>query len=112
MKIPFVWLFASACVMNGLQRTISDMALRVARGLLRLWLVLSVLWIGGVGTITWPNVQLDDWVLPSGFVLPGEVEAENERRTAIQSAVLVAFLPPALVLALGSALIRAFRGFR
>ena len=25
------------------------MALRVARGLFRLWLVLSVLWIGGVG---------------------------------------------------------------
>jgi hypothetical protein len=29
------------------------MALRVARGLFRLWLVLSVLWIGGVGVVTW-----------------------------------------------------------
>ena len=29
------------------------MALRVARGLFRLWLVLSVLWIGGVGVATW-----------------------------------------------------------
>jgi hypothetical protein len=88
------------------------MALRVARGLFWLWLVLSVLWIGGVGVITWPNVRLDDWVLPSGFILPGEVEAGNERRADIQSAVLVAFLPPALVLALGSALIRTVRGFR
>lgn len=29
------------------------MALRVARGLFRLWLVLSVLWIGGVAVETW-----------------------------------------------------------
>ena len=28
------------------------MSLRVARGLFRLWLVLSVLWIGGVGITT------------------------------------------------------------
>jgi len=30
-----------------------QMALRVARGLFRLWLVLSALWIGGVGVVTW-----------------------------------------------------------
>jgi len=29
------------------------MALRIARGLFRLWLVLSVLWIGGVAVVTW-----------------------------------------------------------
>jgi hypothetical protein len=34
------------------------MALRVARGLFRLWLVLSVLWIGGVGVVTWLNYPL------------------------------------------------------
>jgi hypothetical protein len=28
------------------------MALRIARGLFRLWLVLWVLWIGGVGVVT------------------------------------------------------------
>jgi hypothetical protein len=28
--------------------------MRIARGLFRLWLVASALWIGGVGTITWP----------------------------------------------------------
>ena len=58
------------------------MALRVARGLFRMWLVLSVLWIGGVGYVTWKGFP-DDWVsvceqgeappasncLPPGFVL-------------------------------------------
>jgi hypothetical protein len=29
------------------------MALRIGRGLFRLWLVLSVLWIGGVAAVTW-----------------------------------------------------------
>jgi len=33
------------------------MALRVARGLFRLWLVLSVLWIGGVGVVTWAGMN-------------------------------------------------------
>jgi hypothetical protein len=37
------------------------MALRIARGLFRLWLVLSVLWIGGVGTVTWSNLPSDEW---------------------------------------------------
>ena len=32
------------------------MALRLARGLFRLWLVLSVLWIGGVGYVTWQTL--------------------------------------------------------
>ena len=35
------------------------MALRVARGLFRLWLVLSVLWIGGVGVVTWRHFPVD-----------------------------------------------------
>lgn len=29
--------------------------MRIARGLFRLWLVLSVLWIGAVGTVTWSH---------------------------------------------------------
>jgi hypothetical protein len=37
------------------------MALRVARGLFRLWLVLSVLWIGGVGVVTFPVTP--DWAI-------------------------------------------------
>jgi len=31
-------------------------ALRVARGLFRLWIILSVLWIGGVGVTTWLTI--------------------------------------------------------
>ena len=73
------------------------MALRVARGLFRLWLVLSVLWIGGVGVMTWLDVTsrsrglawADTWF-----------------------ASVVAVVPPVLLLALGSALVWAFRGFR
>jgi hypothetical protein len=56
------------------------MALRVARGLLRLWLVLSVLWIGGV--------------------------------VFVRHGILLALVPPAFVLALGSALVWASKGFR
>jgi len=44
------------------QLEIPNMALRVARGLFRLWLVLSVLWIGGVGYVTWQTVPT---VLPT-----------------------------------------------
>jgi hypothetical protein len=42
------------------------MALRVARGLLRLWLVLSVLWIGGVAAVTWWTLPVDICVTPPG----------------------------------------------
>jgi hypothetical protein len=67
------------------------MALRVARGLFRLWLVLSVLWIGGVGIVAWL-----EW--PSG-----------DKAVFLW---LLAFVPPAFLLALGSALVWASRGFR
>jgi hypothetical protein len=40
------------------------MALRVARGLFRLWLVLSVLWIGGLGIVTWQHFPVDLSVTP------------------------------------------------
>jgi hypothetical protein len=36
------------------------MALRFACGLFRLWLILSVLWIGGVGYVTWQEFP-EDW---------------------------------------------------
>ena len=42
------------------------MALRVVRGLFRLWLVLSVLWIGGVGATTWWTLPLDLCATPPG----------------------------------------------
>jgi hypothetical protein len=42
------------------------MAVRVARGLFRLWLVLSMLWIGGVGATTWWTLPVDLCVTPPG----------------------------------------------
>jgi hypothetical protein len=128
---------------------ISNMALRVARGLFRLWLVLSVLWIGGVGVVTWRTFPVDDWFVPDPIV-PGSTAdicstaknaeqcsdllraagknpfdaydlnwdghgsswIDKERREAIQFASIVALVPPTSMLALGSALVWAFRGFR
>jgi hypothetical protein len=82
------------------------MALRVARGLFRLWLVLSVLW---VGVVTW-------WTFPSALsmLLDPEVPpwAVEPARDAVWFATLLALIPPAFVLALGAALLWAFRGFR
>jgi len=42
------------------------MAVRVARGLFRLWLVLSVFWLSGVGLVTWWTFPVNDWIYPSG----------------------------------------------
>ena len=100
------------------------MALRIARGLFRLWLILSVLWIGGVGVVTWYRLPVYDW---PGKGLPFEqsmttpafnpdeflaFKVAEERREAIRFASVVAIVPPILLLALGSALVWAFRGFR
>lgn len=57
------------------------MALRIARGLFRLWLVLSVLWIGAVGTMTWSQFDvrfLSDEELRwfPAPIRPGEVPPE------------------------------------
>src|SRR5215472_18831951 len=44
-----------------------EMAIRIARGLFRLWIVLSVLWIGCVGAITWGQyVSFEPWFKASG----------------------------------------------
>jgi predicted nucleic acid-binding protein len=101
------------------------MALRVLRGLFRLWLVLSVLWIGGVAVITWRKPIYNDVVVceeveapPSGSCLPRswipklQPFVDETRRDAVRSALVLALVPPALALALGSALIWAVRGFR
>jgi len=76
------------------------MALRVARGLFRLWLVLSVLWIGGVGIGTWRTLTKDEFILPS------------TREEEVRRASFIALAPPIFTLGFGSALIWAFRGAR
>ena len=115
--------------------TITDMALRIARGLFRLWLVLSLLWIVGVGVVTWGTFPwIPEWAIecerpfdPDTY-LPGKPQKEGcswlewvkaqpvmedrDQRAALQSAILLALVPPAFILALGSALVWALRGFR
>ena len=104
------------------------MALRVARGLFRLWLVLTVLWIGGVGVVTWrtfPENELPSMCDLAANQRPKEFDCswlqqvkdelvymDKKQRAALQSAILLAFLPPVFVLALGSVLVWVFRGFR
>jgi hypothetical protein len=106
---------------------------------LRLWLILSVLWIGRVGIVMWwtlpdPRPPLESFLEhpernppPAGYVVdpPSSPRADEfdpnkylasklaeERRSAIWQGSLLAFLPPAFVLALGSALVWALKGFR
>jgi hypothetical protein len=102
------------------------MAFRVARGLFRLWLVLSVLWIGGVGVVTWRTFpSIPEPVSWGAIPVPEKANPERppgdelpdapwviKQRTAIRFAILLALVPPGLVLAFGSALIWAIRGFR
>jgi hypothetical protein len=100
----------------------------IARGLFRLWLVLSLLWIGGVGVVTWRTFPEDEF--PSMCDLPAYqrskefdcswvyrvkeqlVFMDKGQRAATQHGILLAIIPPAFVLALGSALVWALKGFR
>ena len=141
------------------------MALQITRGLFRLWLLFSVLWIAGVAVETWWAFPVNKFILPSdldfipdeyanefaaykacvgtgksadecvaiackgtapppGFTLdqPWAKRADQcvaslkppdkERHSVIQTAFLLAPVPPAFVLAFGSALVWAIRGFR
>jgi len=119
------------------------MALWVGMGLFRLWLVLSVLWVGGVGVTTWWTLPLDLCATPLsglhhcdakhviaagpnvGLVKPAanskpefdptkpyRIPFDDSRRTQVKFGAAAAVLPPIFVLAFGSALVWAFRGFR
>ena len=101
------------------------MALRIARGLFRLWLVLSVL-------VTWQNLPKDEYVVLSELgdfaeLIPkrgegGEVPfdpskpytvvRDKERWEVVRLASIIALAPPPFISALGTALGWAFRGFR
>jgi hypothetical protein len=95
--------------------------MRIARGLLRLWLVLSVLWIGGVGVVTWPQVPIFDRSMPFSFEeaprfpVPADYDPFSKSSYLIAWArddAPVALIPPLLVLAIGSALGWAIKGFK
>ena len=92
------------------------MKLRIARGLFRLWLVVSVIWIAFVIAMTWydichPTTFTDTEVgLPPGrfddLIIAGRTES------AVKFGLVLAAVPSVLVLLIGAALIWAFRGFR
>ena len=90
------------------------MARRVARGLFRLWLVLSVLWAGGVGVVTMREFPVTpDWAIkcerpelafdPDAFLankpqpqapcpwlewVKAQLILDEEKRAALQSGIL------------------------
>ena len=97
------------------------MAANVARGLFRLWLVLCVLWVAGAGVVTWwslpepissPQLGVVEYGRPWEKYQQQEQQSARDRQIVIQTGVLLAFVPPALLLTLGSALFWVFRGFR
>src|SRR5215471_2148319 len=108
------------------------MAVRVARGLFRLWIVFSVIWVCGVGLTAWSmsppranpfwEFAVDDppdWAKPQfnpnlpyeecskAKPCPTSAETDRYRRAvidAVLSALPVAFTPPMLLLVFGWAL--------
>ena len=97
------------------------MATRYVRGFFRVWIVLSVLWVGCVGVKTWN--KFEDW---KGFVpdepQPGApilsfddlIPHGNIDYLLLHAPefISLSILPPALILAFGAASVWAFRGFR
>jgi hypothetical protein len=97
---------------------------RVTRGLLRLWVVLSVLWIGAVAFVTWQDwreshvswnaiLQFDqtEQHKVSPKFDPAEYEAFKARAN-IERGVEIALIPPIIVLAIGLLFVWVVRGFR
>jgi hypothetical protein len=81
---------------------------RIGRGLFRLWLVVSIAWIGLMVLVNWSSLQR-----PYSWDPPWLIEIfERELPERIQQMVEVALVPPLLFLMLGSAFYWALRGFR
>ena len=90
------------------------MAVRVARGLFRLWVVLSVLWVAGVGatSLIFDQPVIDYVRLESTFDNCINAEKADECAALLRRvAPWLALIPPIVVLAIGGALTWAFRGF-
>jgi hypothetical protein len=110
----------------------------VTRGLLRLWIVVSVMWAVGAGSVVWweeigarhlselGTKQCDppDWVfnsrtqecLPEWALQmkePSDPDAYlRVQRNVLGYAALAALLPPIAVLIIGASLVWVVRGFR
>jgi hypothetical protein len=92
----------------------------IKRGLFRLWLVFSVLWIGGVSILTWPafdpaKITASEQHQPYTGDFDPDAFLEGRPppiRWSAADAALLALTPPILSLAFGSALIWALKGFR
>ena len=92
----------------------SDNGLRVARGLFRLWLVFSVLWVAGIGAA---GLIFDEPV--GAYVRLESMSIPASRRRKLMNvlsgcdggAPWLALIPPIVVLVIGWVLTWAFRGF-
>jgi hypothetical protein len=94
------------------------MALRIARGLLRLWFVLSVVWISGVSVVTWPAFDPAKLAATKEHPYTGDFAPDaflGDRpqpvRWSAAEAAIPALVPPTFLLVFGSALGWAFKGF-
>jgi hypothetical protein len=111
--------------------------MRITRGLFRLWVVASVLWIASVGVMTWQTWPADWTVTKLPFdpdaYLAGKPQpfdpskpfsdgyhtyasaqefVEAERRDAVMKGAAIGITPPVVVLLLGISLTWVVRGFR
>jgi hypothetical protein len=88
--------------------------LKIARGLFRLWLVASVLWVGAVGAVTLFDLTHPTLLTSAEAGFPSEPadDALIRNTHALQFAAGLGLAPPMLVLIIGSALGWAVRGFR
>jgi hypothetical protein len=92
--------------------------MRLARGFFRLWIVASIVWVVGVVSVTLREENILDWAR-SGTNTTGTTDRFDpdeylafKRDEAIKTAAKIALIPPVLMLAFGSALGWAIRGFR
>jgi hypothetical protein len=100
MRCPLYPPLAFPAAMEKMM-TQADYALRWRRGLVRLWVVLSLIWIGWIGPANW-SLLTGHWVL----------DRTHERILGPNfQAVREIFGPPLVVFLIGFALVWVIRGF-
>jgi hypothetical protein len=82
-------------------------SMNLARGLVRLWLVPSGLWVLMIGWMMWPRGYTLSWLLEFGFT---DFNGPSTTEALLDWAYLM-LLPPAFVFVLGAGLVWAVRGF-